>query len=76
VPALEDDGDVDVEDVALDQLALAGDAVADDMVDRGADRARKAAIIERRRDGAMIDIAAPLEFIGDEATEASGVDRR
>src|SRR5690606_8298170 len=37
VPAVLDHGDVDVQDVAvLQHLALAGDAVADDVVDRGA----------------------------------------
>src|SRR5690606_40017978 len=37
VPAVENDCDVDVEDVALVQPALAGDAVADYVFDRGAD---------------------------------------
>src|SRR5690606_37629325 len=42
VPAVLDHGDVDVEDVAvLQHLALAGDAVADDVVDRGADGGRE-----------------------------------
>src|SRR5690606_14488218 len=42
VPAVLDHGDVDVQDVAvLQHLALAGDAVADDVVDRGADGGRE-----------------------------------
>src|SRR5688572_15600634 len=46
VPAVEDDGDVDIDDVAVLQRPLAGDAVADDMVDRGAAAAREAAIAQ------------------------------
>src|SRR6266851_9384023 len=42
VPAIEDHGDVDIEDVALHQPPVARDAVTDDMVDRGADRFREA----------------------------------
>ena len=38
VHAVEVDGDVDVDDVAVDQRPAVGDAVADDLVDRGADR--------------------------------------
>ena len=42
VPAVLDHGDVDVDDVAvLQDLGLAGDAVADDVVDRGADGVRE-----------------------------------
>jgi hypothetical protein len=52
VPAIEDDGDVDVDDVALGQQAVAGDAVADHVVDRGAGRLGVAAVAERRGHGA------------------------
>ena len=55
VPTVEDHGHVDIEDVAVHQPALARNAVTDDMVDRGANRFRKAAVIERRRDRIMID---------------------
>jgi hypothetical protein len=37
VVAILDDGDVEVEDVAVLQHLVAGDAVADHVVDRGAD---------------------------------------
>jgi hypothetical protein len=49
VPAVLDDRDVDIDDIALLQPALAGNAVADDVVDRGADRLGKTAVIERAR---------------------------
>src|SRR5690606_5883908 len=48
VVAVLDDGDVDVDDVAVPELLVARNAVAHHMVDRGADRLRKAAIVERR----------------------------
>src|SRR5690606_22067476 len=38
MPAVDDDGVVDVDDVAFLQDLVAGNAVADDVVDRGADR--------------------------------------
>ena len=48
-------GDVHVHDVTLLQLlAVVGDAVADHVVDRGADRLGKAVIVERRRGGAEL----------------------
>src|SRR5690606_41451135 len=68
VPAVEDHGDVDVEDVARGQhLPLVGDAVADDVVDRGANALGEAAIAERRRYRAMADdevVAQPVELAG------------
>ncbi len=53
VPAVDDQGHVDVDDVAVAQRLAIGNAVADDVVDRGADRLAVAAIVERRRIGAM-----------------------
>lgn len=47
VVAVLDDGDVDVEDVAFLQRLLVGDAMADHMVDRGADRLGKALVVQR-----------------------------
>lgn len=41
-----DDGDVDIDDVAVFQLLFAGDAVANLLVDRGAYRFREAAVIQ------------------------------
>jgi len=56
VPAVLDDGDVDVDDVALFERLVIGDAVANLVVDRGANRlgvGRVAAtgVIERRGNG-------------------------
>jgi isoquinoline 1-oxidoreductase beta subunit len=52
VPAIEDHGDVDIDDVAIGQHPLTRYAVAHDMVDRGAGGFRVAAIAERRGGGA------------------------
>ena len=54
VPAIDDERHVDIEDVALLQRARARDAVADHVVERGADRFGEAAIIERGGDGAVV----------------------
>src|SRR5690606_29055751 len=54
VKAVFDDRDVDVQDVAAFQHAIARNAVTDDVVDRGADRLREAAIVERRRNCAEL----------------------
>ena len=67
VPAVEDHGHVDVEDVALHQPALPRDPVADDMVDRGANRFREAAVVERSRNCIVIDnepVAETIEVLG------------
>ncbi len=55
VPAVDDHGDVDVDDVALAQRLVAGDAVADHMVGRDADRLGVAAIAQAGRQGAVIE---------------------
>ena len=48
------DGDIDIYGVAcLEGLAIAGNAVTDNMVYRGADGFRKAIIIQRSRDGLL-----------------------
>src|SRR4029079_568451 len=44
VPAVEDQGYVDIDDVTFLEWLFVGDAVADDVVDRGADRLAIAAI--------------------------------
>ena len=69
--AVLDDGDVDVEDVAVPELFLAGgDAVADDVVDRGADRAGKrryagaGGVVQRRWHAVdLIDDVAVAEVV-------------
>src|SRR6476619_7641447 len=53
MPPVDDKGHVDIENVPLFQWSGTGNAVADHMVDRGADRLWKAAIIQRRGDRVM-----------------------
>src|SRR5690606_34374002 len=72
VPAVLDHGDVDVDDVAvLQDLARAGDAVADDVVDRGADRGGEAAVAHVGRDRALdvddVVVADPVQLGGGHA---------
>ncbi len=47
MPAIQDDGHIDIDDVGLQQPPVARDAVADDVVDAGADGFREAAIVQR-----------------------------
>ena len=57
-------------DVAVLQDLVARDAVADDMVDRGADGPGEAAVAERRGDGAVVAdeiVAQPVQFSGRDA---------
>src|SRR3546814_3130772 len=64
VPAVEDDGHVDVRDVAVAEPAVARDAVADDVVDRDADRFRHAAVVQRPGQGTVLEttrVAPPVE---------------
>src|SRR5262249_29137474 len=44
VPAINNDGDVDIDDVAATERPVAGDAVADGVIDRGANRVAVAAV--------------------------------
>jgi hypothetical protein len=68
VPAIFDDGDVEIDDVALFETLIARDAVAHDMIDRGADRLGKAAVIEGSRHRLLyvydVVVAARIEFVG------------
>jgi len=62
VEAILDDRDVDIHGVAPLQHLVARDAVADDMIDRGADGLRKAPVVEGCRNGLLhIDLLRPLE---------------
>ena len=54
MPAVEHEGHVDVDDVAFAQRLLVRDAVADDVVDRGAARLAVAAIVERGGQRAVV----------------------
>src|SRR5690606_8806694 len=72
VPAVLDHGDVDVDDVAvLQDLGVAGYAVADDVVDRGAHRLGEAAIADVGRDRALhvhdVVVADAVQLLGGHA---------
>src|SRR6185436_13104242 len=82
-PSVEDRGDVDIDDVAVLERALARYAVADDMVDRGAAALRIAAIAQGRghrarvQGHAMDDVVQLLgghagNDVGDERVEDLG----
>ena len=60
--AVADHGHVDIDDVAALQALVAGDAVADHVIDRGADGLRKAAVVQVRGDG--------FELVHDEVVAA------
>jgi hypothetical protein len=65
------DGDIDIQDVAGLELALARDAVTHLMIDRGADRLGKTLVIERRRGRLLhvddVIVADTVEFCGGDA---------
>src|SRR3954451_13576647 len=63
VPAVDDEGDVDIDDVAFLQRAVAWHAVADHVVDGGAGRIAVAAIHQRRRIGAVAEGEVADEFV-------------
>ena len=78
MPAVADDGDVDVQDVAALQGPVVRDAVADDMIHGGADGLREAAVIEVRGHGfQLVDdelVTAPVELLGAHAGLDEGLD--
>ena len=77
MPAIEDDGDIDVEDIAILQHAIARNAVTDDMVDRDAGGFRIAAIIQRCRHRTMGDdvvVANRVEILRRHARTDMGAD--
>ena len=53
VPVL-DDGDVDIDDIAVFELFFSRNAVADDVIHRSADRFRKTAVVQRCRHGLLL----------------------
>ena len=71
VKAVLDDGDIDIDGVAVLQLAVARDAVTDHVIDRRADRFRKATVVERGRDGILhfsdVLVADVVELLGRDA---------
>ena len=70
VPAVEDVGHVDIDDVAVLERLVVGNAVADDMVDRCAGRLRVAAIVQRRGDRVVLHAEVEdeiVDFLGRDA---------
>ena len=71
VKAVLDDRDVDIDGVPRLELPLAGDAVADHVVDRRADGFREAAVVERGRDRVLsagdVFVADRVQFTGRDA---------
>src|SRR6185437_4190412 len=63
-------GDVDVDDVTVGDDGVVGDAVADDLVERGAQGLGVAAVAERAGVGAVVDeefVADAVELVGGDA---------
>ena len=73
VEAVADHGDVDVDDVAGLQALIVRDAVADDVIDRGADGLGEAAVVEVGRHRALhvhdVVVAEPVELLGGHARD-------
>jgi hypothetical protein len=71
--------DVDVDDVAVLQGAAVGDAVADHLVDRGAQGLGEAPVAERRRVGAVVEqelVADSVDLVRGDAGRDDGGGRR
>ena len=62
-PAVQGDGDIDIHHIAVLEDAVAGNTVADDMIDGNADRFGKAAIVQGRGIGAVIDDEIMAVFV-------------
>jgi hypothetical protein len=80
--AILDDRDVEIDDVAVLQCLVARNAMADLMVDRGADRLRiglvaGGRVVERRRNAALnidhVVMAELVEFAGGDSGLTKGV---
>lgn len=72
-----DDGDVQIDDVPFPQLLVVRDAMADDIVHRGADGLGEAVVIERRGDGLLhvddVVVAEGIQFVcGDARLDVGG----
>src|SRR5690554_1432790 len=71
--------DVDVDDVAVPELAVRGDAVADDLVDRGADALGEALVVQRSGDRALgegVLVHELVDFVGGDPRADQGVHLR
>ncbi len=71
VVAILDDGDVEVDDVAITQLLVVRDAMADHIVHRGADGFGEAVVVERSRDSLLhindVVVAKGVQFVSGDA---------
>jgi hypothetical protein len=79
VHAADESGDVNVDDVAVVDQRVVGYPVADDLVQRGAQRLRVAAVAQRAGVGAVADqvvVAHLVQVVGRDARGHSGADRR
>ena len=77
VHAVDVDGDVEVDDVALDERAVVGDAVADHFVHRRAHRLREVLVAERARVDAACDVRLvrdAVDLVGGDAGCDGGAD--
>ncbi len=77
VHAVEEDGDVEVDDVAVLERAIVRDAVTNDFVDRGTDRFGKSAVSDAAGIAAKVDIGLMgdrIEFVGSNAYGNVGLD--
>ncbi len=81
MPAILDDGDIHVDDVALFQRLVIGNAVADLVVDRGADRfgvgvVARGRVVQRGRDGVLhvdgVVVGQFVELVGGHAGHDEG----
>ena len=75
MPAVDDQRHVDVDDVAFAQRLVVGDAMADDVVDRGADRLAIAPIVQRRRIGIVVHREFEDELV-ERGRRDAGLDHR
>ena len=70
-PAVLDDGDVDIDDVAVLQFLVGWNTVADDMIERSANRLGIAAVADIGRNRLLhlddVVMASPVQFIGRDA---------
>jgi len=67
MPSVVNDGDVDIEDIAVFEDSFAGDAVADNVIDRGANRFGIALIVEGCGDSPVLGdelVALSIDVFG------------
>ena len=75
--AILDDGDIQIDDVPFPQFLVVRDAMADDIVHRGADGLGEAVVVERRGDGLLhvddVVVAEGIQFVcGDARLDVGG----